>query len=77
MVNWRPLVVARPPGQAGLAPVLPAADADRRAVCGQTAFDEAKQAAALQEAGAVAYLTKSGPSDTLIAAIRTVVDPSG
>ena len=46
-------------------------------MCGQTAFDEAKQAAALQEAGAMAYLTKSGPSDTLIAAIRTVVDPSG
>ena len=37
MVSRTPLVVARPPGQGGLAPRMPAADGDRRAVCGQTA----------------------------------------
>lgn len=39
-------------------------------VIGLSMFQEKKQERAMREAGAVAYLTKSGPFDALIAAIR-------
>jgi CheY-like chemotaxis protein/anti-sigma regulatory factor (Ser/Thr protein kinase) len=39
-------------------------------VIGLSMFEEAEQAQAMRDAGAVAYLTKSGASDALIAAIR-------
>jgi PAS domain S-box-containing protein len=40
-------------------------------VIGLSVFGEAEQAAAMRDAGAVEYLTKNGPSDALIAVIRT------
>ena len=39
-------------------------------VIGLSMFAQIEQAAAMREAGAVEYLSKSGPSDELIAAIR-------
>lgn len=39
-------------------------------VIGLSMFQEKEQAAAMREAGAVDYLTKSGPSDSVVAAIR-------
>lgn len=39
-------------------------------VIGLSMFDEADRARAMREAGAVNYLTKSGPSEALLAAIR-------
>jgi CheY-like chemotaxis protein len=42
-------------------------------IIGLSMFQEDSQIAAMQEAGAVAYATKSGPSQTLIDAIRTCV----
>jgi DNA-binding NarL/FixJ family response regulator len=40
-------------------------------VIGLSMFEEAERAAAMRQAGAVNYLTKSGPSDKVIAAIRS------
>ena len=37
---------------------------------GLSMFQEGEQARAMREAGAVTYLTKSGPSEAVIAAIR-------
>ena len=42
-------------------------------VIGLSMFEENEQAKAMREAGAVAYLTKSGASEAVIAAIRTCV----
>ena len=42
-------------------------------VIGLSMFQEGQQQAAMREAGAVNYLTKSGPSETLIEAIRDCV----
>lgn len=42
-------------------------------VIGLSMFDEAEQAGIMRQAGAVAYLTESGPVDALIAAIRACV----
>jgi PAS domain S-box-containing protein len=39
-------------------------------VIGLSMFEEAEQAAAMRDAGAVAYLLKSGPAEALLAAIR-------
>jgi DNA-binding NarL/FixJ family response regulator len=39
-------------------------------VIGLSMFEEAQRAKAMREAGAAAYLTKSGPADALVAAIR-------
>jgi DNA-binding NarL/FixJ family response regulator len=39
-------------------------------VIGLSMFEEAEQALAMQDAGAVAYLTKSGPAEALVIAIR-------
>ena len=39
-------------------------------VIGLSMFQEKEQAAAMREAGAVDYLTKSGPADSVVAAIR-------
>ncbi len=39
-------------------------------VIGLSMFEEAEQAVMMREAGAVAYLTKGGPADGLVAAIR-------
>jgi PAS domain S-box-containing protein len=46
-------------------------------IIGLSMFQEGGQIAAMQEAGAVAYVTKSGPSQTLIDAIRTCVRRTG
>ena len=46
-------------------------------IIGLSMFDEAGGAAAMREAGAVDYLTKSGPSEAVIAAIRSSVRPPG
>lgn len=43
-------------------------------VIGLSMFSEAEQAQAIQAAGAVAYVGKSGPTETLLAAIRACVD---
>ncbi len=45
-------------------------------VIGLSMFGEAVQAAAMREAGAVNYLTKSAPSDALVAAIRACGMPA-
>jgi CheY-like chemotaxis protein len=42
-------------------------------IIGLSMFEEADRAQALRDAGAIAYLTKSGPPDELIAAIRESV----
>jgi len=42
-------------------------------IIGLSMFQEGEQQAAMHEAGAVNYLTKSGPSETLIEAIRACV----
>ena len=42
-------------------------------IIGLSMFQEGEQQAAMHEAGAVNYLTKSGPSETLIDAIRASV----
>ena len=39
-------------------------------IIGLSMFEEAERAAAMRQAGAVAYLTKSGPSEAVLAAIR-------
>jgi DNA-binding NarL/FixJ family response regulator len=39
-------------------------------IIGLSMFEEADRAQALLDAGAIAYLTKSGPPDKLVAAIR-------
>jgi DNA-binding NarL/FixJ family response regulator len=39
-------------------------------------FQEAERASAMRAAGAVTYLTKSGPSDALVQAIRDCADSS-
>ncbi len=44
-------------------------------IIGLSMFEEAERAAALLQAGAVAYLNKSGPSDAVVAAIRACVRP--
>ena len=44
-------------------------------IIGLSMFEEAERAAALLQAGAVAYLSKSGPSDAVVAAIRACVRP--
>jgi DNA-binding NarL/FixJ family response regulator len=41
-------------------------------IIGLSMFEEAERAAAMREAGAVGYLAKSGPSDALLEAIRTL-----
>ena len=46
-------------------------------IIGLSMFQEGEQQAAMREAGAVNYLTKSGPSETLVEAIRTCVRVSG
>lgn len=43
-------------------------------IIGLSMFSEKERAQALRDAGAVAYLTKSGPPDELIAAIRLAVE---
>ncbi len=43
-------------------------------IIGLSMFEEADRAQALQDAGAIAYLAKSGPPDELIAAIRDSVN---
>jgi signal transduction histidine kinase/AmiR/NasT family two-component response regulator len=45
-------------------------------VIGLSMFEEDEQAAAMREAGAVGFVTKSGPSEVLISAIRTSIKPS-
>lgn len=45
-------------------------------IIGLSMFDEADRAWALRDAGAVAYLTKSGPPADLVAAIRQCMDGS-
>ena len=45
-------------------------------VIGLSMFEEGEQAAAMREAGAVGFVTKSGPSEVLISAIRTSVRPA-
>ena len=45
-------------------------------VIGLSMFEEGEQAAAMRQAGAHGYQTKSGPSDALIAAIRSCVRPA-
>ena len=40
-------------------------------IIGLSMFQEGEQARAMRDAGAVAYLTKSGPSEDVIAAIRS------
>jgi len=40
-------------------------------IIGLSMFEEAERAAAMRKAGAAAYLTKSGPSEAVLAAIRT------
>jgi len=40
-------------------------------VIGLSMFEEGEQAMAMRDAGAADYLTKSGPSDAVITAIRT------
>jgi len=42
-------------------------------VIGLSMFEEGEQAAAMREAGAVEYVTKSGPSEAVIAAIRACI----
>ena len=42
-------------------------------IIGLSMFQEGEQQAAMREAGAVDYLTKTGPADTLIEAIRACV----
>ena len=44
-------------------------------VIGLSMYDEAEQARAMREAGAVAYLDKTHPPDVLLAAIRRSLDP--
>jgi DNA-binding NarL/FixJ family response regulator len=39
-------------------------------VVGLSMFEEAERAAAMRQAGAAAYLTKSGPPEVLLAVIR-------
>jgi PAS domain S-box-containing protein len=46
-------------------------------IIGLSMFQEGEQQAAMREAGAVAYLTKTGPSEALIGAIRACVRISG
>jgi DNA-binding NarL/FixJ family response regulator len=46
-------------------------------VIGLSIFEAAEQAQAMRDAGAVAYLTKAGPVETLIATIRECVAPRG
>ncbi len=46
-------------------------------VIGLSMFEEVERATAMREAGAVDYLTKSGPSDTMIKAILNSVGSSG
>lgn len=45
-------------------------------VIGLSMFEKGERADAMRQAGAVAYLTKSGPSDGVIAAIRDSVRPT-
>ena len=45
-------------------------------IIGLSMFQEEAQQAAMREAGAVAYMTKSGPSEALIEAIRTCIHDS-
>ena len=45
-------------------------------VIGLSMYEEEEQALAMREAGAVAYLTKSGPLDALLAAIRACLEPN-
>jgi len=44
-------------------------------VIGLSMFEAAEQEAAMREAGAVAYLSKSGPAEVLLATIRKCVQP--
>jgi PAS domain S-box-containing protein len=44
-------------------------------IIGLSMFEEFHRASALREAGAVAYLSKSGPPEAVIAAIRACADP--
>jgi len=44
-------------------------------VIGLSMFEEAEQAQKMREAGACTYLTKSDPSDELLAAIRQYARP--
>jgi len=46
-------------------------------IIGLSMFREGEQQSAMREAGAVDYLTKSGPSEMLIEAIRACVRGSG
>jgi DNA-binding NarL/FixJ family response regulator len=46
-------------------------------IIGLSMFQEGEQQAAMRAAGAVAYLTKTGPSEALIEAIRACVRVSG
>jgi DNA-binding NarL/FixJ family response regulator len=46
-------------------------------IIGLSMFEEADRAVAMRDAGAVAYLTKSGPSADLIAAIRACISGPG
>ncbi len=46
-------------------------------IIGLSMFEQGEKAAAMREAGAVAYLVKSGPSDAVIDAIRTCVQRTG
>jgi PAS domain S-box-containing protein len=46
----------------------------RIGIIGLSMFQEGEQAAAMREAGAVNYVTKSGPSDAVFAAIRTCAE---
>lgn len=46
-------------------------------VIGLSMFEEAERAQAMRDAGAVAYLSKSGPSPELLAAIRTAAGGAG
>jgi PAS domain S-box-containing protein len=43
-------------------------------IIGLSMFEEAERARAMRDAGAVAYLTKSGPSSDLVATIRSCMD---
>jgi PAS domain S-box-containing protein len=46
-------------------------------VVGLSMFDEDAQSIAMRDAGAVGYLTKSGPADAIISAVRACASPSG
>ena len=46
-------------------------------IIGLSMFEEGEQATAMRDAGAAAYLTKSGPSEALIGAIRKCIRDLG